>query len=160
MAPIEVRPLADLPSVAATIAEWHWAEWVSASTDGTFDGLAERLGSWTARDGVPCILVALQDDEPVGSVALVPHDMDEPQPKFAGLTPWLSGLFVVPHARRQGVGSALVVACERRAESLGYSNLYLYTAAGEDFYAQCGWQSIGEADYDGAEVSVMQTMLG
>ena len=109
---------------------------------------------------MPCILVALQDDEPVGSVALVPHDMDEPQPRFAGLTPWLSGLFVVSHERRQGVGSALVVACERRAESLGYTNLYLYTAAREDFYAQRGWETIAEADHDGDEVAVMRTTLG
>jgi hypothetical protein len=40
--------------------------------------------------------------------------MDEPGPAFAGVTPWLSGLFVVLHARRQGAGSALVIACERR----------------------------------------------
>jgi GNAT superfamily N-acetyltransferase len=158
--PIQVRPLADSPSIAATIAEWHWPEWVSASIDGTFDGLRERLGSWTAPNGLPSILVAFQDDEPVGSVALVSHDMDEPQPRFAGLTPWLSGLFVVPHARRQGAGSALVVACERRAQLLGYSSLYLYTGAGENFYALRGWETIGEADYDGDEIAVMRTTLG
>jgi GNAT superfamily N-acetyltransferase len=149
-----------LPTAAATIAEWHWPEWVSASIDGTCDGLRERLGSWTERNSVPCILVAFQADEPVGSVALVSHDMDEPEPRFAGLTPWLSGLFVVPHMRRQGAGSALVAACEQRAELLGYSNLYLYTGTAEDFYVQRGWETIAEADYDGDEVAVMRRTLG
>jgi GNAT superfamily N-acetyltransferase len=160
LAPIKIRPLADSPTVAATIAEWHWPEWVSASIDGTFDGLRERLGSWTERNGVPCILVAFQSDEPVGSVALVSHDMDEPEPRFAALTPWLGGLFVVPHARRQGAGSALVVACERQAALLGYTSLYLYTGTAEHFYAQRGWETIAEAEYDGDEVAVMRTTLG
>ena len=85
--------------------------------------------------------------------------MDEPEPTFAGLAPWLSGLFVVRHTRRQGVGSALVVACERRVELLGYSRLYLYTGAAESFYAQRGWETIAEAEYDGGEVAVMRKML-
>jgi GNAT superfamily N-acetyltransferase len=157
--PVKIRPLADSPGVAAAIAEWHWPEWIGASIDGTLDGLRQRLGSWTARNGLPCILVAFQADEPVGSVALVSHDMDEPEPTFAGLTPWLSGLFVVPHARRQGAGSALVVVCERRAERLGYSSLYLYTGAAEGFYTQRGWETIAEPEYDGVEVAVMRTML-
>ena len=160
LAPIKIRPLADVPTVAATIAEWHWPEWVSASIDGTCDGLRERFGSWTGRNGVPCILVAFQSDEPVGSVALVSHDMEEPEPRFAGLTPWLSGLFVVPYMRRQGAGSALVVSCERRATLLGYSSLYLYTGTAEHFYAQRGWETIAEAAYDGDQVAIMRTTLG
>jgi N-acetylglutamate synthase-like GNAT family acetyltransferase len=85
--------------------------------------------------------------------------MEEPEPRFAGLTPWLSGLFVVPYMRRQGAGSALVVACERRATLLGYSSSYLYTGANENFYAQRGWETVAEADYDGAQVAVMRTVL-
>jgi GNAT superfamily N-acetyltransferase len=157
--PIEIRPLADCPSVPATLAEWHWPEWVSASTDGTLAGLRERLASWTT-SSVPCILVAFRDDEPVGSVALLSHDMEEPEPRFAALTPWLSGLFVVPRARRQGAGSALVVACERRAKSLGHDSLFLYTGAAERFYAGRGWETIGRAKYDGDEVAVMRATLG
>ena len=86
--------------------------------------------------------------------------MEEPEPRFAGLTPWLSGLFVVPYMRRQGAGSALVVSCERRATLLGYSSLYLYTGTAEHFYAQRGWETIAEAAYDGDEVAIMRTTLG
>jgi GNAT superfamily N-acetyltransferase len=157
--PIDIRSLADRPSVAATIAEWHWPDWISASIDGTLQGLGTRLASWTTADGVPCILVAYQDDDPIGSVALVSHDMDEPHPSFAGLTPWLSGLFVVPHARRQGAGSALVAACEGLAKSLGYDDLYLYTETAENFYAQLGWLTIAHTDYDGEEVAIMRATL-
>jgi GNAT superfamily N-acetyltransferase len=157
--PVQIRPLADCTNVAGTIAEWHWPEWVSASIDGTFEGLRERLASWTTPNGVPCILVAFQDAEPVGSVALVAHDMEEPERAFAGLTPWLSGLFVVQHARRRGAGSALVAACEQRAELLGYDILYLYTGMAESFYVQHGWETIAVADYDSDEVAVMRRLL-
>jgi N-acetylglutamate synthase-like GNAT family acetyltransferase len=85
--------------------------------------------------------------------------MDDPPPQFAALTPWLSGLFVIPQARRQGIGAALVTACERRAAVLGYTSLYLYTGTAEHFYAHRGWETIVEAEYDGDEVAVMRTPL-
>ena len=156
---IEIRELADCVDVAARIAEWHWSEWGPFAIDGTVDGLGQRLASWTNRDGVPCILVAFEDDEPVGSVSLVSHDMDDPEPRFVGLTPWLSGLFVVPDARRLGAGSALVTACERRAVLLGYVDLYLYTESAEGFYQRLGWETIAEADYEDTTVKVMRKTL-
>ena len=156
---IEVRELAECVDVAATIAAWHWPEWHSASLDGTVDGLRRLLASWINRDGVPCIFVAYRDGEPVGSVALVSHDMEAPEPRFVGLTPWLSGLFVVPEARRLGAGSALVLACQRRAAVLGYGDLYLYTQAAEGFYQRLDWETIAEADFEDTIVKVMRTKL-
>jgi GNAT superfamily N-acetyltransferase len=156
---IEIRELAECSEVAANIAEWHWPEWEPGSPDGTIDGLRRMLASWTAPHGVPCIFVAFQGDEPVGSVALVSHDMEQPEQRFVGLTPWLSGLFVIPDARRQGAGAALVTACQRRAELLGFANLYLYTQTAEGFYERLDWATFAEADYEDDVVKVMRTSL-
>lgn len=156
---IEIRDLAECPEAAADIAAWHWPEWEPGSPDGTIDGLRDMLASWTNRHGVPCIFVAFRDDAPVGSVALVAHDMEAPEPRYAGLTPWLSGLFVIPDARRRGAGSALVAVCQRRAASLGHAGLYLYTQTAEGFYQRLAWETVAEADYEGEAVTVMRRSL-
>jgi GNAT superfamily N-acetyltransferase len=152
----EIRELADCPEVAPTIAAWHWPEWAGGSPDGTLAGLQRLFASWIHRDGLPCIFVAFQADSPIGSVALVPHDMEAPESRLASLTPWLSGLYVIPDARREGAGSSLVVACEHRAASLGYSDLFLYTQTAEDFYLRRGWVTIANTDYEAEAIVVMQ----
>src|SRR5438128_10446645 len=96
---IEIRDLADCPEVAATIAAWHWPEWAGGSPDGTLAGLRRLLASWTHRDRLPCIFVAFRADTPVGSVALVPHDMEAPEQRFVDLTPCASGRRVIAIAR-------------------------------------------------------------
>ena len=56
------------------------------------------------------------------------------------LTPWLGGVFVVPSARRTGVGLALCQAVEDAARRLGYSTLYLFTLDKQLWYGNQGWR--------------------
>ena len=76
-------------------------------------------------------IVALRDGELVGSVMLYPPATDA----YAGASaaqrarwPELRLLAVSPSARGQGVGQALVTACERRARDLGATHLGLHTS--------------------------------
>lgn len=81
-------------------------------------------------------------------------------PPAAGLTPWIKGLYVVPAARRRGLGSLLVRRCEEWAASLGHAELYLYAEAGSaahDLYRDLSWQDIHEGHYDGSRITIMQT---
>ena len=156
---IAIRDLADCIESVEQIAEWQWSEWGPFADDGTLDGLRKRLSSWTNMRGVPNIFVAFDGEAGLGSVALVAHDMVEPELRFATLNPWLSGLLVNPDMRRRGVGAALVAACERRAALLGFTELYLYTSTAEAFYERLGWQTIAEAAYEGASVAVMRRRL-
>ena len=76
------------------------------------------------------------DGIPAGSVFLIDNDL-ESRPE---LTPWLAGLFVLPEARRQGIGEALVSAVLAHATSIGYETVFLHSAIG-DFYRRLGWES-------------------
>lgn len=115
------------------------------------------LGSWTTglrersgRGSVPISWVALLDDQLVGSVALVDQDMaSHPE-----LSPWLSGLFVVPEHRGQGIGTALVRHCEAEARQLDVTRLYLHTTA-EPLYAAEGWTPMFLERYGRSRVTTM-----
>lgn len=54
-------------------------------------------------------------------------------------------LLVHPHARRRGIGAALLGAAEQCARAAGRSLLVLDTAEGaaERLYMRCGWQRVG-----------------
>jgi GNAT superfamily N-acetyltransferase len=88
----------------------------------------------------------------VGTVSLKIHDMDSRM----HLTPWLAALYVAEERRRQGIGTALVRAIERRAAALGIGRLFLYTPASERFYANLGWAVRERTGYHGHAVSVME----
>jgi GNAT superfamily N-acetyltransferase len=60
---------------------------------------------------IPRTLVLLVEDEPVGTASLAAHDLDE----RPDLTPWLTGVFVAPHARGQGYAAELIAAVEQEA---------------------------------------------
>jgi len=92
---------------------------------------------------------------------LVPQDMPGYGPA-AGLTPWIKGLYVIPSARRKGVGGLLVRRSEAWAASLGHEAVYLYTergSAAQALYERLGWRAIDAARYDGIAVTVMRASL-
>jgi N-acetylglutamate synthase-like GNAT family acetyltransferase len=96
-------------------------------------------------------VIAVSDDELLGSASLIEHDMDS----RLELTPWLAGVFVGPQQRRQGIGAALVRRVIGEATSLNISKLYLYTVDSAAFYANLGWLLLEHTAYRGKEVSIM-----
>jgi len=71
------------------------------------------------------------------------------------LSPWLSGLFVTPAARGQGVASALVRHLVERSTRIGIDHLYLYTSSARGLYERLGWRAIVEDQYDDRRVTIM-----
>ena len=59
------------------------------------------------------------------------------------LTPWLGGVFVGSHFRRQGIGAALCAAVEDKARLRGIQTLYLFTLDKQAWYSRLGWSIIG-----------------
>jgi GNAT superfamily N-acetyltransferase len=103
-------------------------------------------------------LIALGDRLPVGMVCLVADDMPGYEPA-AGLTPWIKGLYVIPAARRRGIGGLLVRRCEAWAATLGHEVLYLYTerhSGAQALYQRLGWQARHAGRYEGMDVTVMR----
>jgi GNAT superfamily N-acetyltransferase len=96
-------------------------------------------------------LLAKADGEPVGTCLLVESEIEPNH----DVSPWLSGLFVVPEHRRRGVGAALVRAIEDQARQREFSRLYLYTADAVSFYDRLGWEVLDRTSWKGFDTALM-----
>ena len=158
---VVVEPLSNSPQAVPTVAEWHFSEWGHTDPGGSLEGWTAGLAKQATADRVPGTLIALAGGTPVAVICLVPQDMPGYGPA-AGLTPWIKGLYVIPSARRKGVGGLLVRRSEAWAASLGHEAVYLYTergSAAQALYERLGWRAIRAASYDGIAVTVMRASL-
>ena len=152
---MRVESIADHPTLVDIVAEWHWNEWGHADPNGSLRGWTEALRRRTNRDRVPMTFVAFDEaGAPVGSVALVEHDMPD-RPDRGDLTPWVAGTFVVPAVRGRGVGTALMRHAVAEVARLGLRELFLYTSSARGFYEQLGWVALAEDVYEGEAVTIM-----
>jgi GNAT superfamily N-acetyltransferase len=97
----------------------------------------------------------LVDDEPVGTASLTAHDLDE----RPDLTPWLAGMFVVPHARGRGYAAQLITAVEQEACKASISTLWLYTNTAERVYARAEWRTVETVQHNGKPFALMRRDL-
>ena len=158
---VVVEPLSHHPDAVPLAAGWHFKEWGDTDPGGSLEAWTAGLAAQAGADHIPGTLLALVDGSPAGVVCLVGRDMPGFGPA-AGLTPWIKGLYVIPQARRRGVGGLLVRRCESWAASLGHRALYLYTERGSEaqaLYERHGWQTIHVGHYEGTDVTVMRTLL-
>ena len=143
--------LAERPEFIPTLARWHYHEWGHLRPGDSVEARILRLQGWCGRGLVPFTVIALSDDELLGSASLIEHDMDS----RLELTPWLAGVFVAPQHRRKGIGAVLVRRVMDEATSLRVSKLYLYTVDSTGFYANLGWSWLEHTSYRDKEVSIM-----
>jgi len=71
------------------------------------------------RDELPIAWIAHSNGQLLGTAALRVHDLEGRE----DLTPWLGGVFVDSHFRRQGIGAALCATVEDEARSRGWTLL-------------------------------------
>lgn len=148
---IQIESLADHPELVECIAGWHFTEWGHTDPSATLAGWTEGLRQRTKRGQIPTTYVALEGDEPLGSVTLVEHDMRT----HPDLSPWLAGVYVIPERHHQGIGSLLVRHAVQQVVPMGVTRLYLYTHAARVFYEKLGWRFLEEDVYEGQAVAIM-----
>jgi GNAT superfamily N-acetyltransferase len=134
---LSIVTTADRPDLAALTARWRWEAFFRDSGRPLDDILADAQKTAAAAQLMPRTFVLLMEGEPVGTASLVAHDLEE----RPDLTPWLAGVFVVPHARGRGYAARLVAAVEQAAAAAGIPMIWLYTSKAERIYAQAGWDS-------------------
>ncbi len=146
-----IRPLVDSPETIPLLAGWFHAEW------HTFDGrsisaiegqLAENLNL----NSIPITFVARGDAGVLGTVSLDLSDL----PGFDHFSPWLASLYVLPHARGKGIGSALIRHVQQFASSRGIGMVYLWTPSETRLYERCGWTCFQRATYNDRSITLMR----
>lgn len=148
---MQIESIADHLELVDLIAHWHFAEWGHLDPSATLEGWTEGLRGRIRRDQIPTTYVALDENEPLGSVTLVEHDMlTRPD-----LSPWLAGVYVTPERRHQDIGSLLVRHVVHQVAQMGVKRLYLYTHAACGFYEKLGWRFLEEDVYEGQTVTIM-----
>src|SRR3954469_17841546 len=140
---MRIEYLSDHPEALPKLAEWQHAEWGNLRPGDTLEKRMVRLGGMSKRDAIPLTVVALEENEVLGSASLIEHDM---QTRME-LTPWLAGVFVGEEYRRRGIGAELVRRIMTEARRLKVPLLYLYTVHSEKFYGALGWKLMERTSY-------------
>jgi len=151
IAVMTIEYLADRPEFIPTLARWHHEEWAYVRSGDTVEARIVRLQGCCGRGRVPLTVIAVSDNELLGSASLIEHDMES----RLELTPWLAGVFVAPQHRRKGIGATLVRRILDEAAALHVSRFYLYTVDRAEFYANLGWSLLEQTAYRGKDVSIM-----
>jgi GNAT superfamily N-acetyltransferase len=154
---IEIVELAEVPWVASTLAGWHHAEWGHLYNDWDRAAAEAELAAMTVAGAIPTTWVAFSGsgravDDIVGSVSLID---DDDLPSHRHLRPWLASLYVVPAARGEGIGRALVERVLTAARRMGEPRVHLFTAGQDAYYEALGWTTIDRAEARGEPVAVM-----
>ena len=156
VATMRIEYLAEHPECIPALARWFYAQWGwFLPPESSAETIADKFRTHLNRDALPIALVALDDDELLGTASLRVHDMDV----FTDSSPWLGGVYVAPAHRRKGVGRRLVSAVERKAHDLGYPSIHLFTFDQAPFYLTLQWKIFAQVEYRGHPVIVMQKPL-
>lgn len=152
---MRIEYLADHQSKLSELARLHFEEWSYLHPGESLAKRIERLRLCCGRHEIPIVVVALKNDELLGSAMLIELDM-KTRPH---LKPWLAGVYVKPQFRGRHIGKALVKRIEDEAQALCVSKLYLYSPSAEGFYKLLGWNVIERCGYLGTRVVVMSKKL-
>lgn len=120
---MQIELLADHPHHIPELSKWYYEMWGQFMEGVDLQVETERTRSYAGRDGPPLILIALEEDELLGAIQLR-HQELAIRKNYAH---WLSGLYIKPSHRGQGLSEALIDALKNKAASLGIHALYLQT---------------------------------
>ncbi|MDW9374113.1 GNAT family N-acetyltransferase [Sinorhizobium meliloti] len=135
-------------------ARWRWQAFFKEET--SLDEMLRLEEECASNDDLmPTVLVMLDDEKPVGMIALCLDDL-EGRPE---LNPWLAGVYVDHAHRGKGYALRLIEALEALARREGISRLSLYTSSSVGLYRKAGWAQIETFVRDGNEYSIMQKNL-
>ena len=120
---------------AAELSRDAWKLDFPEDTTQTYLDMFNVSGTYAGRL-VEVFAAINQADELLGLATLVD---DDGLPGATEPGPWLAAVFVVPEARKLGVGSALIDHVVNRSRELGYSEIFLYTDHQQQWYEKRGW---------------------
>lgn len=152
---ITIVTTAERPDLAHTTGTWRWEAFFSDGETSLAEVLELDAQCASSHDVMPTVLVMLEEQAPVGMVALCLDDL-EGRPE---LNPWLAGLYVDPKHRGRGHSLTLIHQLEALARSAGIERLSLYSAEAVGLYSKAGWATVETFERDDKTFSIMQKQL-
>ena len=152
---VRISYLLEHPEYIPLLAQWLFEHWGPVLDEETPEARVEKLKAHMNRDELPIAWVAHANGQLLGTAALRVHDLEGRE----DLTPWLGGVFVGPHFRRQGLGAALCAAVENEARSRAIDTLYLFTLDKQAWYSRLGWRVLGPCVWQGRAGEIMRKQL-
>lgn len=154
---LEFRHLADVPEAVPLVASWWFDAWGPTRSCASAKALGEQLRRELSRNELPVQLIAVEEEQVVGTAVLKAHELKAQYPE---LKHWLGNVFVRPSERGRGVGAALVKNAEGLALRLGITKLHLATEhRSEGLYARLGYEILDRTRKGELEVTVMARNL-
>ncbi len=148
--------LCNYPQFIPVIAQWYFDEWGYLKKDSTVLSLTQDLERYLNSDKVPLMLVALNQEEPLGAVQLKYREMSI-YPDYAH---WLGGVYVAKGIRGKDLAQQMIIKLCTVAKFSGVKKLYLQTEKLDGgLYTKLGWKAVEQVTYRGIEVLVMQKDL-
>jgi predicted N-acetyltransferase YhbS len=141
---LSVEALAAHPQYLPTVAQWIYGQWWSEVPGASVATLEAMLREGLTQAPMPLTLVATSEHRPVGTVTVLAHDVGTE--RFVAMSPWLAALYVIPAARRRGIGAALIEAALARAAQFTAGSIYLLTTDQEAYYRRLGWTVLTRGD--------------
>ncbi len=151
----QISYLIEHPEYIPQLAQWLFEQWGSTLGEETPDARITKLKTHMNRDRLPIAWVAHADGQLLGTAALRVYDLEGRE----DLTPWLGGVFVSSHFRRQGIGTALCAAVEDEARSRAIHTLYLFTLDKQAWYSRLGWTILGPCVWQHRSGDIMRKPL-
>jgi predicted N-acetyltransferase YhbS len=134
MPTLQIVHLFKHPQLIEQVAQMIYDEFWRNVIDGmSKDDLVAHLQSATDAARIPLCLIALQDEELVGTVNLIEND----DAARTHLKPWLAAMVVREDHRGNGIGTKLVNALLKEARRMHIPALYFGTD-GPGFYERIG----------------------
>jgi GNAT superfamily N-acetyltransferase len=146
-----IAGLADHPECIPTLARWFKETWGEHYHDRSAESIEDDFRIRMNHDAIPIALVALEDGEPRGTIALAAESITT----HPHLTPWLCALYVHHDHRQRGIGGALMRAGMEEARRLGFGEVYAGTAPARGMLEKLGWETLEMQPYHGEEIAVM-----
>lgn len=150
---IQIYDLKKRPEFAPLIAHWIEKEWGKLPIHLFFETV-HKNGNWSSN--YPLTLVAIQNDELIGTVSLLLDDL-ETRTEF---NPWIGCLYVQEQYRNRGIGKEIMLAImDRCIKELGLKEVFLFTEDKEKLYESLGYICIDKDTYNGKKISIMKKQI-
>ncbi len=145
---MKISLLADHREALPILTDWYRSEWEPYyGVNGPGNAQAD-LESRCNYEKIPIGLVAIEDDQVCGTIAL---GWDA----ATNLTPSIIGLLIGRAHRRKGIGTALIKSAETLARQLGHKRVYMSTTVPGDLLERRGWHKLKEVVFLNGELGLI-----